>query len=246
MMKNINQNSRFGGALGIVIGLILVIGIIAGGSAGYTYNSGKELQESQTRLWAEAFTLFNQKQPEAAYLKLIEVRSTFSDSLDFYRELSSGTYLSKSEVDEAIVLVCQSEAYDNLFKLESAANWIEKAKLEIEKLEDSETKSTFSDFIVRAEAADKFSSTYREYVKTPDIAEEKYQELVKDSLKVANEALESSDYDYTIFEIRFLIACGKSFDEPLLISEARQQLFQVTQTFGEDEKTKILWGLLRN
>ncbi len=244
-MNNTNKNNRFGGAVGIIIGIIVLIGIIGGVSFGYAYNSGKEMQETQTKLWAEAFTFFSQKQPEAAYLKLIEARSTFCDSLDLYRELATGTYLTKAEVNEAIVLICQSEAYDNLFKLESAGNWITNAKHEIENVDDSETRLALANFISRAEAAEKFCARYKACLTEENVSNEKYQLLVKDSLKVANEALEANDYDYTIFEIRFLIACGKSFNEPILISEARRQLFDLTQVFGEDEKTKLLWSLLR-
>lgn len=244
-MNNFKKNNRFGGAAGIIIGIIVLIAIIAGVSFGYSYKSGKEMQETQTKLWAEAFTFFSQKQPEAAYLKLIEARSTFCDSLDLYRGLATGTYLTKAEVNEAIVLICQSEAYDSLFKLESASNWITNAKREIENVDDAETRLALANFISRAEAADKFCGRYNAYLKEENLPAEKYQQLVKDSLKVGNEALEASDYDYTIFEIRFLIACGKSFNEPILISEARKQLFDLTHVFGEDEKTKLLWSLLR-
>ena len=83
-------------------------------------------------------------------------------------------------------------------------------------------------------------------VNTPDLPDEKYQELVKSSLRVGNEALAALDYDYAIFEVRFLIACGKSFEEPILVDEARKQLFDITQAQGEDEKTTLLWGLLSN
>ena len=243
-MKN-NYRSRYGGAKVIVIIIILVI-IIAGASLTFTYLNGKELQENQNKYWNQAFTLFSQKQPEFAYLELIKARSTFSESLDFYRKIATGTFLTKAEVNESIVLICQSEAYDNLFNLESAESWIQKAKLEIENVDDGETRLELANFISRAEAADKFCSTYRQYIATENLPDEKYQELVKNSLKVASQAIAANDYDYTIFEIRFLIACGKAFEEPILIDEARQQLFDITQSKGEDEKTKLLWSLLRN
>lgn len=244
-MKNKALNNRFGGATGIVIAVILIL-VIAGGSLGYTYVTGKELQENQTEYWNKAFTLFSQKQPEFAYLELIKTRSTFNESLNFYRKIATGTYLTKEEVNEAIVLICQSEAYDNLFNLESAESWIQKAKMEIEYVDDGETRLELANYISRAEAADKFCKTYREYIKKENLEDSEYQELVKNSLKVGTQAVSANDYDYTIFEIRFLIACGKSFEEPVLIAEARQQLFDITQAKGEDEKTKILWSLLRN
>ena len=242
-MKN-NYKSRFGGAKVTIV--ILLVLIIAGASLTYTYLTGKELQENQDRYWSQAFTYFSQKQPEFAYLELIKARSTFSDSLDFYRKVATGTFLTKAEVNEAIVLICQSEAYDNLFNLESAESWLQKAKMEIENVDDGETRLTLANFISRAEAADRFCATYRQYIATKDLPDEKYQELVKNSLKVGTEAIAGNDYDYTIFEIRFLIACGKAFEEPILIGEARQQLFDITQSKGEDEKTKLLWSLLRN
>ena len=242
MNKKIN---RFGGAKVIVVLLLLVL-IIAGASLAYTYLNGKELQENQNNYWNQAHTFFMQKQPEFAYLELIKARSTFNESLDFYRKLATGTFLTKAEVNEAIVLICQSEAYDNLFNLESAESWLQKAKMEIANVDDGETRFELANFISRAEAADRFCATYRQYIATKDLPDEKYQELVKNSLKVGTEAIAANDYDYTIFEIRFLIACGKSFEEPVLIGEARKQLFDITQSRGEDEKTKLLWSLLRN
>ncbi len=244
-MKNNNKN-RFGGSKVIIVVIALLVLIIAGVSLGYTYLTGKELQEKQTKYWNQAFTLFSQKQPEYAYLQLINARSTFSESLDFYRKIATGTFLTKAEVNEAIVLICQSEAYDNLFNLESAESWIQKAKMEIENVDDGETRLELANYISRAEAADKFCAAYREYIATENLPEEKYQELVKNSLRVGTDAIKANDYDYTIFEIRFLIACGKAFEEPVLVGEARQQLFDITQSKGEDEKTKLLWSLLRN
>ena len=243
-MNNYYKN-RHGSSKVFVIIIMLVI-IIAAALLTYTYTSGKELQETQTQCWNQAFTLFSQKQPEFAYLELIKARSTFSETLDFYRKIATGTFLTKAEVNEAIVLLCQSEAYDNLFNLESAESWIQKAKMEIHYIDDGETKFELANFISRAEAADKFCATFRQYIATEDLPDEKYQELVKNSLKVATEAVKSNDYDYTIFEVRFLIACGKAFDEPVLIREAIKQLFDITQSKGEDEKTKLLWSLLRN
>ena len=246
MIKNFTHNRRFGGSKGLIISLIIIIGVVAGASVGFTYTTGKELQENQTKLWEEAFTYFSQKQPEAAYLKLLETRSTFVDSLDVYRKLATGTFLTKREVNEAIVLICQSETYDNLFKLEPADSWISKAKMEIENIEEPETKLDLANYISRAEAANRFCKTFNEYKKDTNLKDEMYQELVKNSLKVGSEAIEANDFDYMIFEVRFLIACGKAFDEPVLIDEARQQLFNITQVMGEDEKTKLLWGLLIN
>lgn len=240
------QKKSSGNSIKIVFAIIVIIGVIAGIAFGYFYSSGKELQEKQTKLWEEAFTCFSQNQPEAAYLKLLEVRSTFNESLDFYRSLASDTFLTKQEVNEAVFLICQSEAYDNLFKLESAEDWLNKAKSEIENFEDEEAKSELVRFVSRAEAANNFCKTYNEYIKNPDLKDEQYQELVKNSLKVGTEAISSNDYDYTIFEVRFLIACGKSFKEPILVSEARKQLFNITKNTGEDEKTKLLWSLLKN
>lgn len=244
-MKN-NYKSRFGGSTVTIVIVILLVLIIAGASLTYTYMTGKELQENQTQYWNQAFTYFSQKQPEFAYLELIKARSTFSDTLDFYRKIATGTYLTKAEVNEAIVLICQSEAYDNLFNLESAESWIQKAKMEIENVDDGETRLELANYISRAEAADKFCAAYRQYIQTEDLPDEKYQGLVKNSLRVGTEAIAANDYDYTIFEIRFLIACGKAFEEPVLIGEARKQLFDITQSKGEDEKTKLLWSLLRN
>ena len=152
-MKN-NYKSRSGISTVTIVIIILVL-IIACGSLTYTYLTGKELQENQTKYWNKAFTLFSQKQPEFAYLELIKARSTFSESLDFYRKIASGTFITKAEVNEAIVLICQSEAYDNLFNLESAENWIQKAKLEIENVDDGETRLELANFISRAEAAEK-------------------------------------------------------------------------------------------
>ncbi len=248
MMNNFNCRNRFGKTAVTIVVLVVLIGVAFGASLGYSYSVGKEQQETQDRLWSQAFVYFSQKQPEAAYLKLIECRSTFSDCLNIYRKIvaTESIRLTKSQINEAIILICQSEAYDNLFKLESADAWISKAKLEIENIEDGETRFELANFISRCEAANRFCNSYREYIKDPNLPEEKYKELVKNSLKVGSEAASSKDYDYAIFEIRFLIACGKSFEEPILVEEAAQQLVDVTDNYGEDEKTSLLWSLLTN
>lgn len=244
-MNSTKTRNRFGGALGIIVGIIAIIAIAAGISLYYIYSKGEKKQQTQTKLWSEAFTLFSQKQPEAAYLKLVEARFTFGDDLDLYRAMAEGDYLSKEEINEAIVLICQSEAYDSLFNLEPATDWITKAKLEVINIADNDSRNELSKFIDRAEAANNYCLKYKECLEDKNLKDEKYQAIVKESLKTASQALDSSDYDYTTFEIRFLIACGKSFNEPILVSEARKQLFDLTHIFGEDEKTKLLWSLLR-
>ena len=52
-------------------------------------------------------------------------------------------------------------------------------------------------------------------------------------------------WQFTFYD-EIIAACGKAFEEPILIGEARQQLFDITQSKGEDEKTRLLWSLLRN
>jgi hypothetical protein len=246
-MKKNNLKNRFGGAILIIIIIVIIIGVIVGSFYGYKYKTGKELQEKQNKLWEEAFNLFNQQQPEASYLKLKAVRETFNENLDFYRSYASGSaFITKEEVNSVIVLICQSEIYNILFKLENASNWIEKAKEEIINIEDAETQEVFKTFIARAEAGNQYCAEYKKCTETENLRDEQYQELVKKSLKTASEALKDSDYDYTVFEIRFLIACGKSFKEPVLLTEARKQLFEITQASGENEQTKLLWSLLRN
>ena len=244
-MNNTRNKKRFGGVLGVIIGLAVIFVIIAGITFGYIYNDGKEKQLRLNELWSEAFTLFSQKQPEAAYLKLTEARSVFGNSLDLYRKITEGTYLTQSEVNEAIVLICQSEAYDSLFNLEPANDWLAKAKAEAANIEDATNQAELIKLINRAEAASRFCERYKKCLEAKNLIVEDYQNLVKDSLKIGSQALDANDYDYTTFEIRFLIACGKSFNEPILVSEARKHLFDLTHIFGEDEKTKLLWSLLR-
>ena len=91
-MKMNNYKSRFGGSKVTIFIVILLVLIIAGTSLSYTYFTGKELQENQEQCWNQAFTYFSQKQPEFAYLELIKARSTFSESLDFYRKIATGCW----------------------------------------------------------------------------------------------------------------------------------------------------------
>jgi hypothetical protein len=67
-----------------------------------------------------------------------------------------------------------------------------------------------------------------------------------DLLEIENRA-SATDQDFFIFEIRFLIACGKALNAPAILNQARELLFFATTDAGiENEKTRQLWGLLTN
>lgn len=233
-MKTLNKSARTGGAIAIVIILLLLIG---GGVAGGFLFSGSRQQKAQTQLLAEGYLNFNQGQLEKAYDKFADARQTFSTSLDLYRKVASGTFLTLDEVNEVLVTLCLSIAHEKFFMLEADTSWVKKAEEELKNISDPERKKEISQNLATANEIVGLLALF----KAGD-----YEKAMKDLLEVEKKAA-VSDQDFFIFEIRFLIACGKSLQEPSIINQARELLFFATTDLGiNNEKTRQLWGLLTN
>ncbi len=233
-MKTLNKSARTGGAIAILIILLLLVG---GGVTGGFLFSGSRQQKTQTQLLAEGYLNFNQGQLEKAYDKFADARQTFSTSLDLYRKVASGTFLTREEVNEVLVTLCLSIAHEKFFMLEADTTWVKKAEEELKNVSDPERKKEIEQNIATANEIVGLLTLF----KTGD-----YEKAMKDLLEVEKKAA-VSDQDFFIFEIRFLIACGKSLQEPAIINQARELLFFATTDLGiNNEKTRQLWGLLTN
>ncbi len=232
-MKILNKPARTGGA----IVLIIILLIIAAGIAGGLLFQGSRQQKQQSQLLAEGFLHFNQGQLEKAHAKFSEAKTTFSTTVDLYRKVASGTFLTREEVNDVLVSLCLSIAHEKFFALETDTAWVKKAAEEAKSINDADRKKEIGQNIATAEAIAVLLTMY----KAGD-----YEKAMKELLAVEKNAL-ASDQDFFIFEIRFLIACGKVMREPAIINQARELLFFATTDAGiENEKTRQLWGLLTN
>ncbi|MDD3145989.1 MAG: hypothetical protein PHD82_01695 [Candidatus Riflebacteria bacterium] len=226
-----NSLRRSGSALLILFLLIVAAAIGAGGFAFY----GNRMQKQQTQLLAEGFLNFSKGDLEQAYGHFVNARSTFSSSVDFYRKLASGTFHTRDEINEVIVSLSLSIAHEKFFNLDNDAEWVKKAEKEASHITDPDRRKEITQNIATANEIVKLLQLY----KSGD-----YQKAMKDLLEVENKA-STTDQDFFIFEIRFLIACGKALREPAILNQARELLFFATTDAGiENEKTRQLWGLL--
>lgn len=237
-MKMITDRSfpaRTGGAAIVVVVLLLVAGMIA---AGVIYSQGSQHQQRQSQLLANGYEQFNQGNLDKAYPLFKEAQTTFSSALNFYRRFaSSETQVTPEEIHELTVSVCLSIAHEQFFDLKSADEWVTRAEDELKNLAEGERKTDLTRSITTARDVSRLCKTF---------SEGNYEQAMKDLLEVEKNALET-DQDFFIFEIRFLIACGKAMGEPEIVNQARELLFFATTDAGIDnEKTRSLWGILTN
>jgi Na+-transporting NADH:ubiquinone oxidoreductase subunit NqrC len=227
--------ARTGGAIIIVVVLLLVAGIIG---AGVIYSQGNQQQQRQSQLLADGYELFNQGKLAEAYPLFKEAQTTFSSALNFYRRLaSSESHVTPDELHELIVSVCLSIAHEQFFDLKTADEWVSRAEEDLKHLPAGERKSDLTNSLVTARDVSKLCETFNAG---------NYEQAMKDLLAAEANA-QASDQDFFIFEIRFLIACGKALGEPAIINQARELLFFATTDAGIDnEKTRSLWVTLTN
>jgi len=227
--------ARAGGAAIIVVVLLVATGLIA---AGVIYSQGSQQQKKQSQLLADGYEQFNQNSLEKAYPFFKEAQTTFTSTLSFYRRFaSSEAQVTPEEIHELTVSVCISIAHEKFFDLKSADEWVAKAEEELKALAESERKADLTKSIDTARDISKLCKTFNEG---------NYEQAMKDLLKIEKQSL-PTDQDFFIFEIRFLIACGKAMGEPEILNQARELLFFATTDAGIDnEKTRSLWGILTN
>lgn len=231
-MKTANNSRKNGNIALVLIVLILLIGAIAVG--GFAFHGSRQ-QKAQTQLITSGFLDFNNGKSEEAYKSFVAARETFTASVDFYRKIASDTFYTRDEVNEVIISMSLSMAHDSFFKLETAPTWIKRAEEAVKLLTDRERQTENSQTVRTAAAITGLLELY----KAGDI-----EKAMKDLLEVEKNAA-TTDQDFFIFEIRFLIACGKALREPEILNQARELLFFATTDAGiENEKTRQLWGLL--
>jgi len=227
--------ARTGGTAIIVVVLLLITGLIA---AGVIYSQGSQHQQRQAQLLADGYEMFNQGNLEKAYPLFKEAQTTFTSALNFYRRLaSSESHVAPDEIHELAVSVCLSIAHEKFFDLQTADEWVNRAEEDLKHLPEGERKSDLTQSIATARDVSKLCQTF---------ADGKYEQAMQDLLAAEAKAL-PTDQDFFIFEIRFLIACGKALGEPAIINQARELLFFATTDAGIDnEKTRSLWVTLTN
>jgi hypothetical protein len=221
------------GGIGVLIVLaILILALIVG-----FYLKGRLNQQRQQALLAEGYEHFNAQSYQAAFEKFSQARNTFSSTLSLYRVINSAAnHVTSDELVELIVSTCLVAAHQKFFVIETADEWVSRAKEYIAHINESERKTAT---LALVKTAADISDLCR------DFSDGKVLEALKNLKKVEDEAL-PSDQDFFIFEIRFLIACGKALNEPLILNQARELLFFATTDAGiEDERTQKLWGILR-
>ncbi len=233
-MKNLNNSNRRGGAIAIAIVVLL---LITGITASVMLFLGSRQQKLQSQLLAEGYLHFDKGQLEQAHAKFSEAGKTFSKLIELYRKVFSGTYLTADEVNEVVVGLCLSIAHDRFFALESDAGWVKKAETALNEISDSDKRKELSQNVITASEISKLLLTYEA---------KDYEKAMTDLLEIESKA-SATDQDFFIFEIRFLIACGKALEVPAILNQARELLFFATTDAGiENEKTRKLWGLLTN
>lgn len=227
--------ARTGGAAVIVVALLIVAAIAA---AVIIYSQGSQQQQLQEKLLADGYEQFNAGKLASAHPLFKQALTTFTPTLNFYRWLSSSeTYVNQNEIHELAISVALSIAHESFFDLKSADEWVARGEEDLKRLPEGERKTDLSTALATAKAVSGLCKTYNEG---------KYEQALKDLLEV-EKISQANDQDFFIFEIRFLIACGKALNEPAVLNQARELLFFATTDAGIDnEKTRSLWGILTN
>lgn len=232
-MKIMNNSNRTGGTIVIIILLLFaVVGFLVG-----AFLHGSRQQKAQSQLLTEGYLCFSQGKLELAYDRFVAAQKTFSLTLEGYRKVATGTFMTSEETNEVVVSICLSIAHEKFFTLENDTEWVDKAEAEAKAITNAPRKAEIMQTIATAREISKLCAAYKAG---------EYQKAMKDLLEVEKKSL-TTDQDFFIFEIRFMIACGKAMKEPEIVNQARELLFFATTDAGIDnDKTRQLWGLLTN
>jgi hypothetical protein len=232
-----NQNRKGGIAILFVILLVVVLTI-----AGGIFLSGKKQQALQEQLLGEGYTYFSENKVTEAASSFEKTKATFSSSLNFFRSISSSEkYVTIEEINELIFSCYLLNIYNNSFELKTSEKALKKAKeafSSLKYLKDSSEnkKSELAKVIATAEEVSDICDLYQK---------KKLKAAMKKLLTAEKNAAED-DQDFFVFEIRFLIACGKALREPEILKQARELLFFLNFEVGvKGEKIDQLWQLLR-
>ncbi|MGM0601143.1 MAG: hypothetical protein ACQETH_15140 [Candidatus Rifleibacteriota bacterium] len=224
------------GFIKLIIVLLIVLVIIFAG----LYYSGSSNQQNQENYLADGYENFRKENYTKAFENFANAKNTFGLSLSFYRKIKgSDIYVTSDELVELLISTCLTAAHDIFFKLKPAPGWVEKAQniLEQNNLANPEQNKELVQLVNTAAEISELCKTYNEG---------EYEEAFRELKKVEENALQT-DRDFFIFEIRFLIACGKALNEPAILTHARELLFFATTDAGiNNKKTQRLWGILTN
>ena len=231
-MKHKKSLGRNGSAGLVAVGL-LVIAIIA---ASIVFFNGRSLQQTQSELLTEGYEAFSQDDLSSAYESFVQARNTYASSLSFYRTIvSSESYLQLHELNELIVSTCLAAAHDDFFELRSSDQWVEKAMQALEKVEDPQIRELMSVYVENAAFISNLCDLHQK-----DETENALRQLFE-----IDTTLITSDEDFFVFQIRFLIAAARTTQEPMLLNQAREMLFfAVNELEIDNDKTNRLWGIL--
>jgi hypothetical protein len=227
-----NQNRKGGIAILFVILLVVVLTI-----AGGIFLSGKKQQALQEQLLGEGYTYFSENKVTEAASSFEKTKATFSSSLNFFRSISSSEkYVTIEEINELIFSCYLLNIYNNSFELKTSEKALKKAKEAFSNLKNENKKSELAKVIATAEEVSDICDLYQK---------KKLKAAMKKLLTAEKNAAED-DQDFFVFEIRFLIACGKALREPEILKQARELLFFLNFEVGvKGEKIDQLWQLLR-
>jgi len=234
-MMNIDSKcigKRKGGLKTVIALLVLLLALFAG-----IVLNGSLVQEKQASLLNSAYAAFNQADYEKAFQLFNEARGTYTFTLKAYRMVRSGEYVNANDLGEIVISTCLAAIYDSLFQLEEAPVWVGRSKEQLAAITDQNRKAELEQLVKTAGAASDLCRLF---------AEGDIENALKELKKVEQSSL-PGDQDFFIFEIRFLIACGKALEEPLILNQARELLFFATTDAGiNNDKTQKLWGILTN
>ena len=230
-----NLNGRKGFIKLIIALLVILIVVFAG-----LYFNGKSSQQNQETFLADGYENFRKENYSKAFENFVSAKNTFGTSLSFYRKIkSSDIYVTSDELLELLISTCLTAAHDKFFQLEPAPDWVKKAEdiIANNKLANEEQNNELKQLVSTAAEISELCKTYQEG---------NYEKAFKELKKVEENSLQN-DQDFFIFEIRFLIACGKALNEPTILTHARELLFFATTDAGiNNQRTQRLWGILTN
>lgn len=219
------------GGMKVFLGLFLLFAALIAG----LYLNGSLVQEKQRVLLEDGYAQLNRGDYEKAYSLFRDAGENFTLTLKAYRALKRGDFFTQNDLGELIISTCIAAAHDKFFQLEPADEWVKRAEKQLPVIADQNLQKELTQLINTAKSVSQLCS---------DFAAGEFEKALKSLKQVENEAL-PGDQDFFIFEIRFLIACGKALEEPIIINQARRLLFFATTEAGiNNERTRQLWGIL--
>ncbi len=226
---------RRGLALGIVLPLVLILFVVV--VVGGSFMLGSKAQTRFDSLLEEGRLAIEKDRGDLAMTAFTKAEAEINVHARVYRYilgLRGATFPTGEDVGELIVGAALIQAYDRFFDLQKAPEIVKIAEERAGRLNSIEGVE-----MKRAAA------TAREVNGLIELIEaKKYTEVMKGILAVEKNA-QPTDQDFFVTEVRLLIACGKSMNEPAIVDHAREMLFFLAYEAGiKNKRIDQLWGLL--